>query len=188
MADLVNGSSRLPRRALLCVTVLIGLLTSGCSVEAALPVPDCQRGQSGIIVAQSVPSAELVPCLDSLPNGWSVDTVAINHDGTEIRLDSDRAGAGAARLLYGPRCELGAAVPVPSDQDGAEAYEFVERIQLGFRAVRYYSFTGGCVWWVFDFDPGASATYSVELQDRLSLFSRQSLNDQIRQTFIDEQL
>lgn len=167
---------------------LLGLLSAACSVEKTLPVPHCEQGESALIVAQSVPTADLIPCFNPLPVGWEVDAVTINQDGTVIRFDSDRAGVGAANLYYAETCDLGDAVTVPSEQDGAEAFEYIEQIGPGFRAERYYLFPGGCVWWEFEFDADASATHSIEVQDRLMLVTRKFLNENIRQTFIDEQL
>ena len=183
---IVASSSR--RLILLRLAAVLGLVAAACSVEHALPVPDCQRGESALIVAQSVPTADFVPCLDPLPTGWVADTTKIDQDGTVIRLSSDRAGAGAASLHYAETCEVGEAVSVPSDQEGAEAFEYVERIEHGFRADRHYVFAGGCVWWEFDFDADASATLSIELQDRLTLVTREFLNESIRENFIDEEL
>lgn len=176
------------RRTCQAVVVGIGLIAAACSLEQALPVPDCIDGGSGLIVAQSVPTAELVPCLGPLPDGWTVHGVTVDQDGSEVRLDSDRAGGNAARLHYRPTCDIGEAVSVPSDQEGAEAYEYIGRITSGFQADRIYLFEGGCVRWEFDFDSDASATLSIELQDRLELLSRASLNENIRETFIDEEL
>ncbi len=167
--------------------ILLGSL-GACSLEEAVPVPYCEGSDSGLIVAQSVPTADLVPCLTALPAGWDADAVNINQDGTVVLMDSDRAGLGSARLHYGATCDIGEAVSVPSDQDGAEAFEYIEQVDPGFRARRYYTFSGGCVWWVFEFDAGASATHSIELQDQLVLISRQIVNENVRQNFIDEEL
>ncbi len=175
------------RRLALLLVVVTGLLV-GCSLEQALPHPDCDDGGSGLIVAQSVPTAELVPCLGPLPNGWSVESVTVDQGGSSVRLDSDRAGGDAARLLYGQDCPIDGAVSVPTDQRGAQTFEFIERIESGFRADLTYVFDGGCVRWEFDFDPGASATLSIELRDTLTLIPRATLNDNIRETFIDEEL
>ena len=149
---------RLPLAALITASALAAV---SCSLEEALPHPDCVRGGSGLIVAQSVPGAELVPCLGPLPDGWSIATVEVDQDGSRVELDSDRAGDGADRLHYDQRCELGEAVSVPTDQSGASTYEYIERLQPGFRADRIYLFDGGCVRWVFDFDADASATLSI---------------------------
>ena len=149
-------------------------------------VPYCEREGSGLIATQSVPSAELVPCFNSIPAGWEVDTVTIDQDGTQVILDSDRAGVGAARLRFEDECDLGEAVEVPSDQEAAHQFEFVEQVVPRFRAQRYYVFTGGCAWWDFDFDDDASAALSIELGSQVSLITRELVNENVRQSFIDE--
>ena len=45
------------------------------------------------LLAQSVPSASLVPCSGSPPAGWSVGPVTVNNGRSVIRLNHDRAGA-----------------------------------------------------------------------------------------------
>lgn len=172
-------------------TILLGvvsLIAAGCSVEQLLPPPDCVQGDSSLIVAQSVPGAELVPCLDGVPDGWNVASVIINENGTDILFDSDRAGEDAAHLRYKRSCDLGDAVLVPNDQAGAQTFEYIERLEPGFRGSRYFTFDGGCVWWEFDFDNDASATLSVELRNTLVFFTRDQVNQNIRDSFIDEEL
>lgn len=184
----MTGRRPRPLPLLLALVGAIWIVTAACSLEETMPAPSCLDGGSGLVVAQSVPTAELVPCLGSLPDGWSIDGVMIDQDGTIVRLDSDRAGFGAARLLFRRRCGAEGAVPVPSDQGGARAFEFIERLQPGFRAARIYRFNGGCVRWEFDFEPDISATLSIDLQARLTLVPRSAINDSIRETFIDEEL
>ena len=176
------------RLLLLPLAGLLGLLSAACSIEKSLSAPDCQEGGSGLIVAQSVPTADLIPCFNGLPLGWEVDEITINEQGTLIHFDSDRAGVGAANLHYVKTCDIGDAAAAASNQDGAEAFQNTEQTGLGFRAERYYLFPGGCVWWEFEFDPDVPATYAVDLQNRLTLITRQFLNETIHQTFIDEEL
>jgi hypothetical protein len=173
---------------MLAAAVFLLLATTACSVEEATPLPYCEREGSGLIVIQSVPSAELLPCFNSLPAGWEVDTVAVDQDRTQVVLDSDRAGTGAARLRFEDECDVGEAIEVPSDQDGADQFEFIEQVEPGFRAQRYYVFTGGCAWWDFDFDDDASAALSIELGDQVTLLSRESINEGVHESFIDEDL
>ena len=161
----------------LLVLGLVGVLAFSCSGQRALPLPGCEPGSSGWIAAQSVPAAELAPCFDPLPAGWEVEKVIVDQNGTLVRLDSDRAGTLAAELRFRESCDLGAAVAIPSDQDGADAFEYIERINPGFSARRYYVFPGGCVWWEFDFDEVASAALSIELGDALSLVPRAEVGE-----------
>ncbi len=174
--------------SLLALGALMLVLVAGCSIEETLPLPRCADAGSGLIVAQSVPDAELVPCLGPLPAGWSVGRVHVDQSGTDIWLDSDRAGSGAAVLRYATACDLGDAVDVPSDQPGASRFELIERVTPGFRGERSYTFPGGCVWWRFDFDDGAPAGLSVQLDNTLTLIRRSDINEELRETFIDEEL
>src|SRR5829696_7005471 len=69
-------------------------------VETPLGVKDAGCGdlQPLWLMAQSVPSASLVPCVQLLPVGWSVAEVAVNNGRSVITLDHDRAGTGAMRV------------------------------------------------------------------------------------------
>jgi hypothetical protein len=188
--------SRVRRRSVHAIFLAIALFAVGCSVEDSLPIPSCVDGGSAFIVAQSVPTGDLIPCFDPLPTGWEVESVKINQDGTVIRLDSDRAGEGAAGLHYADACDTGEAVPVPSDHDGADRFDNVETGEPGdsgsLRGQRYYVFSGGCVWWDFDFvgadDSVVLFSLSLELGNTLSLVTRDWLNESIRENFIDEEL
>lgn len=166
----------------------LALFLSGCSVEQTLPFPGCTGGGSHLIVAQSVPAASQIPCLEFVPNGWSIDKVSVKQDRSEITLDSDRAGSGAAVLRLVAACDIGDAVSSPSEFAEAKRFDKIERLAPGFRASRFYRFEGGCVEWSFDFDDDASATEAVALGDALRLVSRQVMRDQVRDTFLDEEL
>lgn len=160
---------------------------AGCAPEEVMPPPWCDREGSGVIVAQSVPTASWIPCLTELPKGWSVSSVAIDQRGTEILLDSDRAGDNAARLRLTMSCDVAGAVRSPSEHPGTERFDEIERLTPSFLAERHYVFPGGCVSWRFGFVAGASATESVAIGETLELVSRQDLNDALRD-FVDAEL
>jgi hypothetical protein len=140
-----------------------------------------------VIMAQSVPTAALLPCLDGLPDGWSFDTVEINQDGTIVTLDSDRAGDGAARLHYTERCDLHDTVPLPSGGWPAERYDRLHELDP-YWSERVYVFDGGCVRWEFDFDSGASSTLSTELDSRLVLRTRDELEQILSEQFLETEI
>jgi hypothetical protein len=167
--------------------LLVGGLV-GCSVEQTLPPPSCETGGSGLIVAQSVPSATQIPCLTGMPAGWSVSTVKVNEHHSVVTLDSDRAGDGAAVLRFEDACDVSDAVSAPSELPLAERYDAIEQVRPSFRAQRFYVFEGGCVYWAFDFDAGVSATESVAIGDALALVSRADLQRSISETFLDEEI
>lgn len=169
---------------------LLGVVvtTSACALEEVLPAPSCVDGDTLILTAQSVPTADLVPCFEPFPAGWDVVSVEIDQDGTMVRFDSDRAGEEAAMFRYIQSCDVREAVTAPSEFDHAARFELVERVDPSFGAQRFYVFDGGCAWWDFDFDEGATAALAVELGDRLVLVSRAELSESVRETFIDEDL
>ena len=56
---------------------------------------DCGTTDVMILMAQAVPSASSVPCVASLPAGWTLGAVAVERGRGEFTLDSDRAGKKA---------------------------------------------------------------------------------------------
>ena len=168
--------------------ILLGLSATACSIEDAQSAPDCVEGSSVYLEAQSVPTAQLVPCFDTLPDGWDVDNVRIDQEGTEVRFDSDRAGDDAAVFQYRASCDIGEAVNTLSEHDGADRYDHIESVAPSFKAQRYYVFEGGCFWWEFNFDQDATAALSIELGERVQTITRDELNEIVSETFIDEPL
>lgn len=182
------GRGAVRRSVWAAVLVTAAASVTSCAMDDVLPAPECDGGGTVILVAQSVPDADLVPCFDPLPAGWVVASVTIDDAGTLVRFDSDRAGEGAATFGYLPVCELGRAVPTSSEHERTERYELVERVAPSLRAERTYLFDGGCVRWTFDFADGAPAALSIELGDRLSLVPRAELNRSIRESFVDAEV
>ena len=64
------------------------------AVQTPLMVTDvsCRDLEPLWLMAQSVPSASLVPCVQLLPVGWSVAEVAVNNGRSVLTLNHDRAG------------------------------------------------------------------------------------------------
>src|SRR4029453_8749925 len=56
---------------------------------------DCGHLEPLWLIAQSVPSASLVPCLQLVPVDWKVAEVAVNNGRSVITLDHDRGGKAA---------------------------------------------------------------------------------------------
>ncbi len=95
--------------------------------------------------AQSVPSASLVPCLRSLPTGWTLRKVTVNDGQSVITLDNDRAGPGAMVVRMTAGCDIRRATPVLSAEPGALRYVLVERTAPKLSTTRFDVFPGGCV-------------------------------------------
>jgi membrane-associated phospholipid phosphatase/tRNA A-37 threonylcarbamoyl transferase component Bud32 len=95
--------------------------------------------------AQSVPSATLVPCLRSLPTGWTLSNVTINNGRSVLTLDNDRAGIGAMVVRLAATCDPAGASQVLSDQPGARRLMLIQDLAPRFSATRFDVFAGGCV-------------------------------------------
>ncbi len=185
----MTAHRRLRRSLVLWALAIPSTLTiGGCAVDEVMEPPSCEGGGSIVIVAQSVPEAHLVPCLDRLPDGWTVSSVTIDDTGTVIRFDSDRAGDDAAVLRYGSTCDVTGASSVVSDLAFSRRFDEIQQVEPGFRAVRTYTFLRGCITWTFDFDDDASATESVAIGNALSVVTRPELNEHLSESFLDEEL
>jgi tRNA A-37 threonylcarbamoyl transferase component Bud32/membrane-associated phospholipid phosphatase len=111
------------------------------AVATSLGVKDvgCSDLEPLWLMAQSVPSASLIPCLQLVPVDWTVAEVAVNNGRSVITLDHDRAGSGAMVVRLTAACDLAGATEVTSEQRGATRW---------YRArdnTRAYKFPGGCV-------------------------------------------
>jgi tRNA A-37 threonylcarbamoyl transferase component Bud32/membrane-associated phospholipid phosphatase len=91
------------------------------------------------LMAQSVPSASLIPCLQLVPVDWRVAEVAVNNGRSVITLDHDRGGRAALVVRLTAACDLTGAKEVTSEQRGARRYYRARD------ATRIYKFSGGCV-------------------------------------------
>jgi hypothetical protein len=96
-------------------------------------------------MAQSVPSASLIPCLQLVPVDWKVAEVAVNNGRSVITLDHDRGGKEAMVVRLTASCDLAGATEVTSEQPGARRYLHVDPNSTEFSATRAYTFPGGCV-------------------------------------------
>ena len=97
------------------------------------------------LMAQSVPSASLIPCLQLVPVDWKVANVAVNNGRSVITLDHDQAGSGSMVVRLTASCDLAGATEVTSEQPGARRYLRVDPTSTEFSATRAYTFPGGCV-------------------------------------------
>jgi hypothetical protein len=103
----------------------------------------CEPHEPLLLMAQSVPTASLVPCIEILPAGWTLGDVAVANDRSRYTLTSDRGGVLVTELTAS--CDLAGAVELTSERPGARRYVRVERNATGVAMTRVYTFAGGCV-------------------------------------------
>jgi tRNA A-37 threonylcarbamoyl transferase component Bud32/membrane-associated phospholipid phosphatase len=105
----------------------------------------CDDQQALWLMAQAVPSASLLPCVQLLPVGWTLADVKVQDGRARISFDTDRVGVAAVVMELNASCELAGATEVTSEQSGARRYLRVERNSTEVSATRAYTFSGGCV-------------------------------------------
>ena len=135
--------------------------------------PECERPEGPLLLmAQAVESASRVPCLDSLPVGWSFDSLYVRDGSSRFSLSYDRENTRPVTVLLEPSCDTSGASEVPSDEEGTRRFERIRAIGDVFSGDRIYTFEGGCVTYEFDFVNPRSASLANEVSLGLGFFSR----------------
>ena len=150
--------------------------------------PTCTyQGRQGtalvVLMAQAVPTASQLPCVELKPPGWTVSDVFVRNGLARFALDSDRVGGRAVTVVLQESCDIGQATKVPSDQPGVDRYQQVISIEPGqrYQGVVYYLFPGGCVTYRLDFRSDEQARPLGEVSLALGFVTR----DALRQTVED---
>jgi hypothetical protein len=178
------------RRRLLVALACVAL--AGCAqpvsadfTQARQPV--CRhQGRQGtalvVLMAQAVPTAGQLPCVELLPAGWSVSDVFVRNGRVRFSLDSDRVGPHAVRVVLQQFCSIGPEVTrVPSDHPGTRSYQEVIAIDPGrrYQGAVHYLFPGGCVTYRLDFRSDEQARPLVEVLAALGFVSRDALGETV---------
>jgi hypothetical protein len=143
---------------------------------------DCDQPESLWLMAQSVPSASLVPCVSSLPAGWRVVNVsegtlpsAARNGWSMFTLKKYWVGSMVVRL------SATCAVQRPPDQPGAQHYEWTDQGPSGRAATWYTVFPGGCVTAQLDWTSAADAGLATEARSIIDFTTRQALQQALEQ-------
>jgi tRNA A-37 threonylcarbamoyl transferase component Bud32 len=133
------------------------------------------------LMAQSVPSASLVPCVESRQPGWTVANVAVNDGRSVITLDHDRAGAAAVVVRMAAACDPAGAVEGPSQEPGVRRFVRVERLAGAFTAIWYDRFPGGCVTYWLHSTTDPTGQFANEAPQVLGFTTREQLRQALSQ-------
>jgi tRNA A-37 threonylcarbamoyl transferase component Bud32/membrane-associated phospholipid phosphatase len=153
------------------------------AVQTQLAINDvgCSDLEPLWLMAQSVPSASLVPCVQLLPVGWSVAEVAVNNGRSMITLHHDRAGKRAVVVRLTAACDLAGAAEVTSEQPGARRYLRIDHNAPGFSATRAYVFPGGCITARISAPAGSGQHLTTETSSAIGFTTRQELRQALSQ-------
>jgi tRNA A-37 threonylcarbamoyl transferase component Bud32 len=131
----------------------------------------CEEPEPLWLLAQSVPSASLVPCIRALPPGWAVATAKAKNGLAEFTL-AHGPDPQAVIVRLTAACATRGAAQRPSDQPGARRYE-----QAGARSGQltwYTVFPGGCI--TAQLHPTSNTTaFADQASSALGFTTRRSL-------------
>jgi hypothetical protein len=165
------------RRAALPVALVLSMLgLAGCRAEAGYateancPVED---SEFFVLMAQSVPSATLLPCIRALPAGWSYGGSDVHSDASSFWLDSDRAGIHAVEVALASSCIVAGALDVTNSTSELGVRDYLRQLALHpYSANRYFTFPGGCVTYRYRFGGKADPTLALEADEALTFGPR----------------
>jgi hypothetical protein len=177
---------RLALLALACL-LLAGCVRPGGADFAQAREPACRyQGRQGtalvVLMAQAVPTASQLPCVELLPAGWSVSDIFVRNGRVRFSLDSDRVGMHAVQVVLERFCSIGPDVTrVPSDHPATRSYQEVISIDPGrrYQGAVYYLFTGGCVTYRLDFRSDEQARPLGEVLAALGFVTRDALRETV---------
>lgn len=175
------------RRAAL-VAAVAPLLLSGCvTVDFGSEAVACAEGDEGtptngvILMAQSVPTASFVPCLESMPVGWHFATLDAQSGSARFWLDSDRYGTHAIEVRLTESCDTSGATQIPSERPDMRRMERVIQVYPQFLARRFYVFDGGCITVVFTLAGSDSSEPLAVATQGLGVVERDDLRELVRE-------
>ncbi|MBW3549050.1 MAG: hypothetical protein KY452_13085 [Actinobacteria bacterium] len=161
------------RTSAVAAAVLAVAMVGCAGAEAA--VPECKASRRLAILAQSVPTASLVPCLESMPAGWSFAALDVDSERSRFWLDSDRAGLRAAEIELASTCDVSGGTQGEPEEEGTDRYQRLSSLSPRFAGSTYDVFDGGCVIYRYDFANGPHITLYQDLHDAVALFPREDL-------------
>jgi hypothetical protein len=176
--------SRSRRTAAAVVLLAAPLSAAGCgggSTSVSDELPACASGDDAtaahgvVLMAQAVPTAAWVPCVESVPVGWTFAGLDAHSGGARFWLDSDRDGTHAIEVALDAGCDTGGATEIPSEREDLRRFERVTQVTPQYHGRRYYVFDGGCTTITFRLtgenrgEPLALATQSLGVVGREEL-------------------
>ncbi len=188
----MRSCGRLPFLGLLLV------MLTACTVspeDDALPGcdPEAEPSSALVLAAQSVPTAEFVPCVNTLQPGWTFEEFDTRNGRTRFWLDSDLTGEAFLVVTLEAACDIGGAQEVPGGRDPrlplASDYQgtrrFVDITQVlpredsagvgQYRGAWYFRFEGGCVTYRFAAEGQSLETLPEDVAQAIGFFPREEL-------------
>ena len=164
-----------------CLSLTLGACTSFV-VQGA--VPRCSAGDEVsdelILEAQSVPSAQLLPCLAELPPDWMVTEFQVRDGETSIGLSAQEGAGGVARATLTEDCDTSDATEEFSGRENTRLFVTLLRVgEDSLIGTDYYTFAGGCVTYSFELRGEGKGALHAEARSALDFTPRSSVEASI---------
>ena len=153
---------------------------AGCATFSHA-APRCGDPLRVAIIAQSLPSASYLPCIRTLPEGWSSSGFNPSQRGTSFLLNSDRSPGRPVVVRLTATCAPGRASPSPSRAPGVVTYTRLTSVAPRFAGSLYDVFPGGCLTYAFDFALGSQIALMEQFEQAIGLYPRQQLRLVLKQ-------
>lgn len=167
------------------VLALLAVALGACT-EAVVQgaVPRCSDSEAVtdelILEAQSVPSAQLLPCLTELPPDWGVTEFQVRDGETSIALTAYSGAGGVVRATLTETCDTSNATEEFSGRDNARLFvEIRSSVDDALVGTNYYTFAGGCATYSFDLRGERKGALYAEARSALDFTPRQAVEEGI---------
>lgn len=163
------------------------LCLTACTVAAADLGLTAECGPPGrpdnpvlTLMAQAVPSAQLLPCIRAVPAGWTLSDPDVRSGRAGFALGSMDEGLRAVEVEVSASCDTRGASEVPTDQPGTRRSERASRVADGYAGVRFYEYDGGCTTYRFDLHGQTRAEVLAQVSVALGFATRAAVADEVR--------
>ena len=159
------------RRMTIPMVIAVAAAVSACGAPENAQ-PTCRSEPPTLLMAESVPSASLIPCIDALPAGWTFQTFEADESHAAFSLEQ-QDGDGVLDV------ELVAFCSVSGDGVPVEGFPTARRYRAegngGTSLAWTATFPGGCSRTTLTFTAPPSHTETERLLRAVSFFPRDEL-------------
>jgi hypothetical protein len=156
-----------------------GPVAFGSEALACAVGDDAEPADGVVLMAQSVPTAEWIPCLRGVPLGWHISDIDVDDSSSRFWLDSDRHGAQALEVVFAAACDTADGTEIPSEREGMRRFEVVEQVTPQYVGARHYVFEGGCITVRFRITGGDRAEPLGLASQGIGVVSREAVRDHV---------
>jgi hypothetical protein len=158
------------RTSLVAAAVLVAALGATACAAPENAQPLCHNDPPTVLMAESVPTASLIPCVRAVPGGWSFQSFQANDVAASFSMQQQEGGVLTVELHASCQPE-GERVPEP--QPSVQGYRSVQ--DDGTRIVWTSTFSGGCSRAELTFPTAPPAADVEDVRAALSFISRDEL-------------